>query len=51
MNCKKCSSRLVTCPGCNGRPQRAALGGMTRLTCKKCDNTGRVCATHGANWN
>ncbi|MBE1457428.1 hypothetical protein H4W79_001642 [Nocardiopsis terrae] len=47
MECRKCNRPTHDCSGCNGG--RASDFG-NRLTCSKCDNTGRVCPVHGGHW-
>lgn len=48
MNCSKCGKKLVDCHACGGNPNPSALGGLTTLTCKACNNKGKVCPDHGA---
>jgi RNase P subunit RPR2 len=44
MTCHKCHRALLTCQGCNGRPNAHGL------TCSKCNNTGTVCPVHDGYW-
>ena len=44
MTCTKCHRPLHDCQYCNGG-RASGIGG--RLTCNKCDNTGRLCSEHG----
>jgi len=47
MNCKKCGRPTHDCQACNGG---RATGMFGKLTCNKCNNTGRVCGEHGGHW-
>jgi len=46
--CPKCFSRLSNCRVCKGQGYTSDFG--NRLTCKTCNNTGKVCSTHGGLW-
>lgn len=47
MTCTKCRRPLHDCQSCDGGRRRGAFGA---LTCKACNSTGLVCATHGGHW-
>lgn len=43
MDCSKCFKTLFECPACKGGSVHGMFG---KLTCSKCNNTGRLCPTH-----
>jgi len=47
MLCQKCKRPLVTCSACGGEPSKSVLGGLSRTTCRHCNNKGKVCRDHG----
>lgn len=50
--CRKCKSKLATCPTCKGKGmtyQGGILGGSNK-PCPNCKGTGKLCPKHGNNW-
>lgn len=50
--CKKCKSKLATCPTCKGKGmtyQGGILGGSNK-SCPNCKGTGKLCPKHGNDW-
>jgi hypothetical protein len=49
--CRKCSSRLTTCPTCSGKgtTYQGGLFGSER-PCPNCRGTGKLCPRHGYDW-
>jgi len=51
--CRKCKSKLVTCPTCKGKgtTYQGSIGsGYSDKPCPNCKGTGRLCPKHGYDW-
>ncbi len=52
--CRKCKSRLTTCPTCKGKgtvlKDLGLLSGTGERPCKNCNGTGKLCPKHGSDW-
>ena len=48
-HCRKCKSRLVTCPTCKGKgtTDQGNFYTVSHRPCPNCNETGNLCPRHG----
>lgn len=46
--CERCDQTTVACDTCHG--EGSIWGGVSRVPCNQCDETGYVCPEHGKRW-
>ncbi|HOV32147.1 MAG TPA: hypothetical protein PLX23_02135 [Candidatus Hydrogenedens sp.] len=51
-HCRKCNSRLTTCPTCKGKGTvySGNIFGDPQKSCPNCKGTGKLCPRHGYDW-
>ena len=52
-HCRKCNSKLTTCPTCKGKGtvySGGMLDGYPKKSCPNCKGTGKLCPRHGYDW-
>lgn len=46
--CRRCRQPTYECPVCHG--EKDVWGGVSRMPCTECGETGRLCPTDGKFW-